>query len=35
MRLFSAVGVIAMFAAQPVRAELLEKTKKVAGTTAS
>ena len=25
--------VVAMFATQPVRAELLEKTKKVAGTT--
>ena len=33
MPLFFAAAFIAMFAAQPVRAELLEKTKKVAGTT--
>src|SRR6202050_4912771 len=33
MPLFSAAGVVAMFATQPVRAELLEKSKKVAGTT--
>ena len=32
MPLFSAAVVVAAFAAQPVRAELLEKTKKVAGT---
>jgi predicted peptidase len=31
--LFSAAVVVAMFATQPVHAELLEKTKKVAGTT--
>jgi predicted peptidase len=31
--LFSAAVVVAMFAAQPVQAELLEKTKKVSGTT--
>jgi len=31
--LFSAAVVIAMFPTQPVHAELLEKTKKVAGTT--
>src|SRR5437899_1406239 len=31
--LFSAAAVVAMFATQPVRAELLEKSKKVAGTT--
>ena len=31
--LFSAAVVVAMFAAQPVRAELLEKTKKVGGAT--
>src|SRR5271169_4788726 len=29
----SCVAVVAMFATQPVQAELLEKTKKVAGTT--
>ena len=29
MPLFSAAVVVAMFATQPVRAELLEKTKKV------
>ena len=33
MPLFSAAVVVAMFATQPVQAELLEKTKKVAGTT--
>src|SRR5580765_3030927 len=33
MPLFSAAVVVAMFATQPVRAELLEKIKKVAGTT--
>src|SRR5579863_6439467 len=33
MPLFSAAVLVAMFAAQPVRAELLEKTKKVGGTT--
>jgi predicted peptidase len=31
--LFSAAVIVAMFATQPVRAELLEKTKKVGGTT--
>ena len=35
MPLFSAAVVVAMFATQPVRAELLEKTKKVGGTTVS
>jgi poly(3-hydroxybutyrate) depolymerase len=33
MPLFSAAVVVAMFAIQPIQAELLEKTKKVAGTT--
>src|ERR1700680_4016424 len=33
MPLFSAAAVVAMFATQPVPAELLEKTKKVVGTT--
>jgi predicted peptidase len=33
MPVFSAAVVVAMFAAQPIQAELLEKTKKVAGTT--
>ncbi len=33
MRLFSAADTAAMFATQPVQAELLEKTKKVADTT--
>jgi predicted esterase len=33
MKLFSAAVVLAMFAIQPIHAELLEKTKKVAGTT--
>ena len=31
--IFSAAAVAAVFATQPVQAELLEKTKKVAGTT--
>jgi len=34
MPLFSAAVVVAMFATLPVQAEVLEKTKKVAGTTA-
>src|ERR1700689_482462 len=33
MLLFSAAVVVAIFSSQPVQAELLEKTKKVAGTT--
>src|ERR1700730_5224439 len=33
MPLFSAAVVVAMFAAQPVQAELLEKVKQVGGTT--
>ena len=33
MALFSAAVIVAMFAAQPVQAELLEKTKKVGGAT--
>src|SRR5229473_2832784 len=33
MPLFSAAVVVAMFATQPVQAELLEKTKKMGGTT--
>src|ERR1700726_1166957 len=33
MPLFSAAAVVAMFATQPIQAELLEKTKKVGGTT--
>jgi predicted peptidase len=33
MSLFSAAGIVAMFATQPAQAELLEKAKKVGGTT--